>query len=97
MKAWKTDRDGSYIEMIVGERKDYAFDAVDILNGQTIATTELTLDPNITQFGATQIVGTVITFVLVAGAAGVHPCNLKTTGNVSLIDFFEFRVKVTAI
>ena len=95
VNAWKRDGDGYFVQMSPTARKNYGLDLTDFLGAEALATCVLTLDPNITQAGNTEISGQVGKFVLVAGSAtGKWPCSIRFTGSLGLIDFVYFRVKV---
>ena len=95
-KAWKKDELGDYVEMNATERIPYSLNCTDLLvAGETISTVELTLHANVTQFGATQVNGNFITFILVAsGAVGSWNCSCKINGSIALIKILPFRVKI---
>jgi len=95
VNAWKKDKDGYFIEMRPTARKDYGLNLADFLGAESLAACVLTLDPNITQAGNTEISGQTAKFILVAGATpGKFPCSIQFTGGDGLIDFIPFRVKV---
>ena len=47
--AWKTDAEGYFIELDVGEKKDYALDWTEFLAGDVIATVVWTVPAGVTK------------------------------------------------
>lgn len=93
--AWKRDAAGLYIEMEIGEKKDYSHDFIDATSVGAISEAPLTLPAQIAQIaGPTEIDGKLVKFWLHAiGPAGVYACSLKIkSGNLE--DIVPFRVVV---
>ena len=97
IQAWKNDSEGLYLEMDLGEKKDYSIDWTDFLEGAAIGLVETTIAAGLTQVGPVVVNGNISKIVLqAAGNAGVYACSWKLTfGTGNLIEILKFRVLVT--
>lgn len=92
--AWKRDSIGDYIEMTVGEKKDYSKDFVNAVPGaETIDQRTLTVGAAVSVVGASQLNGKIVKFYLLAVAEGVAECVL-TVETATLVLKEKFRVVV---
>jgi len=97
IQAWKFDTEGLYLQMDLGEKKDYSIDWTDFLEGAALNLAEVVIGAGLTQVGPVVVNGNISKVVLsAAGAAGTYACNWKLTfGAGNLIEILKFRVLVT--
>lgn len=93
--AWKLDAQGYYIEMEVGERKDYSIDWEDFLESLAITASAFTLGAGLTKVSE-EISGDLTKVTINADTAGTHSCShLLTFGAAGFKEVTLFRVRVT--
>ncbi len=96
VNAWRRDTEGWYIEMFATARKDFTIDWTEWLDGEAVASAQLTLDANLTQVGNTEIAAGLTKFTLIAaGIVGDWRCSMKLiTASAGNIEPLPFRVRI---
>ena len=95
VNAWKSDSEGPFIEMDLGEKKDYSLDWTDYPGLVTLSNVVWTINANLQKITQAEV-GKVTQVLLFAnGLKGVWPCSLEFT-DVSGVpkEIFHFRVVV---